>query len=59
MVTEAGVVFGLRNEDTAKQLGLPGSPVPAPWPVLVRLPRGPELSKEAASLVRDSVAGPS
>ena len=59
LVTEAGVVFGLRDEDTAKQLGLPGSPVPAPWPVLVRLPRGPELSKEAASLVRDSVAGPS
>jgi type VII secretion protein EccB len=58
-VTEAGVVFGLRNEETAKHLGLPGSPVAAPWPVLVRLPRGPELSKEAASLVRDTVAGPS
>jgi type VII secretion protein EccB len=58
-VTESGVVFGLRDEDTAKHLGLPGSPVPAPWPVLVRLPRGPELSKDAASIARDSVAGPS
>ena len=58
-ITEAGVVFGLRNEHTATQLGLPGSPVPAPWPVLARLPRGPELSKEAASIVRDTVAGPS
>src|SRR5690349_10985543 len=58
-VTEAGVVFGLRDEHTAKQLGLPGPPVPAPWPVLARLPRGPELSKEAASIVRDSFAGPS
>jgi len=58
-VTEAGVVYGVRDEDTAKHLGLPSPPAPAPWPVLVRLPRGPELSKEAASVVRDSVAGPS
>jgi type VII secretion protein EccB len=57
-ITESGVVFGLRDENTAKHLGLPGPPVPAPWPVLMRLPRGPELSKEAASIVRDSVAGP-
>jgi hypothetical protein len=27
--------------------------------VLARLPRGPELSKEAASVARDSIAGPS
>jgi type VII secretion protein EccB len=59
LVTESGVVFGLRDEDTANHLGLSGPPAPAPWPVLVRLPRGPELSKEAASIVRDSVAGPS
>jgi type VII secretion protein EccB len=58
-VTEAGVVFGLRDEDTAKHLGLPASPIPAPWPVLARLPRGLELSKEAASVVRDGIAGPS
>jgi type VII secretion protein EccB len=58
-VNESGVVFGLRDEDTAKHLGLAGAPVPAPWPVLARLPRGPELSKDAASIVRDSVAGPS
>ena len=58
-VTESGVVFGLRDEDTAKHLGLAGAPVPAPWPILARLPRGPELSKDAASIVRDSVSGPS
>jgi ESX secretion system ATPase EccB len=58
-VSDSGVVFGLRDEDTAKNLGLTGAPVPAPWPVLARLPRGPELSKDAASVARDSVAGPS
>lgn len=58
-VDDSGVVFGLRDEDTAKHLGLTGAPVPAPWPVLSRLPRGPELSRDAASVVRDSVAGPS
>jgi len=58
-VNESGVVFGLRNEDTAKHLGLAGPPAPAPWPVLARLPRGPELSEDAASIARDSVAGPS
>ena len=56
---ESGVVFGLRDEDTAKHLGLTGTPAPAPWPVLARLPRGPELSKDAASIARDSIAGPS
>jgi type VII secretion protein EccB len=58
-VDDSGIVFGLRDEDTAKQLGLTGTPIPAPWPVLARLPRGPELSKEAASVTRDSIAGPS
>ena len=58
-VDDSGVAFGVRDEDTAKGLGLTGAPVPAPWPVLARLPRGPELSKDAASVARDSIAGPS
>jgi type VII secretion protein EccB len=58
-IDDSGVVFGLRDEDTAKHLGLTGTPAPAPWPVLARLPRGPELSKDAASIARDTVAGPS
>jgi type VII secretion protein EccB len=58
-IDDSGVAFGLRDEDTAKCLGLTGEPVPAPWPVLARLPRGPELSKEAASVARDSIARPS
>jgi type VII secretion protein EccB len=59
LIDDSGVVFGLRDEDTAKYLGLTGAPVPAAGPVLARLPRGPELSKDAASVARDSVAGPS
>jgi type VII secretion protein EccB len=57
-VDDSGVLYGLRDEDTAKLLGLTGMPAAAPWPVLAHLPRGPELSKDAASIARDSVAGP-
>ncbi len=56
LVTDSGVLYGIRDESTAKLLGLPGDPVPAPWPVLSRLPRGPELSRESALVARDSVA---
>jgi type VII secretion protein EccB len=59
LIDDSGVVFGVRDEDTAKHLGITSAPVPAPWPVLARLPRGPELSKDAASVARDSIAGPS
>jgi type VII secretion protein EccB len=55
LINDSGIVFGLHDDDTAKRLGLPGAVVPAPWPVLARLPRGPELSVQAASVVRDSI----
>lgn len=55
VVSDAGVVYGLRDQDTAERLGLTGDPVPAPWPLLARLPRGPELSVQAASVARDSL----
>ena len=58
LVTDSGVLFGIRDEDTAKLLGLQGDPVAAPWPVLSRLPRGPELSRDSALVARDSVALP-
>ncbi|MGE2727723.1 type VII secretion protein EccB [Mycolicibacterium pulveris] len=58
-VDGSGVVFGVHDEDAAKRLGLSAAPVPAPWPVLARLPRGPELSVAAASIVRDSLGPPS
>jgi type VII secretion protein EccB len=59
LVSEAGVVFGLQDEDAARRLGLPDTALPAPWPLLARLPRGPELSVGSASIVRDSVDAPS
>ena len=57
LVDDAGAVFGVENEDAARRLGL-GAPVPAPWPVLARLPRGPELSVAAASVARDAISAP-
>jgi type VII secretion protein EccB len=53
LVTDAGVLFGVRDEETARTLGISTPAVPAPWPVLATLPRGPELSGPAASVVRD------
>jgi type VII secretion protein EccB len=55
VITDSGVVFGVHDDDAARRLGLSVAPVPGPWPVLARLPRGPELSVQAASVVRDSV----
>ena len=58
LMTDTGVLFGVHDEDAAEHLGLPSTPVPAPWPMLAVLPRGPELSTQSASVVRDSVAPP-
>lgn len=55
LVTDSGVLFGVRDADAATSLGLTGSAEPAPWPVLASLPRGPELSKRGASVARDGV----
>jgi type VII secretion protein EccB len=57
-VNDSGVAFGVHDEDAAKRLGLTSPPVLAPWPVLARLPRGPELSVESALIVRDSLGAP-
>lgn len=58
LVNDAGVAFGIRDEETAKRLGLTGDAQPAPWALLARLPRGPELSVESASVARDAVTTP-
>ena len=58
LVTDSGVLFGIRDEATAKLLGIQGEPVAAPWPVLSRLPRGPELNRDSALVARDSVTLP-
>lgn len=54
LVTDAGVVFGVRDDAAAEALGLPDAPIAAPWPVLAWLPRGPELAIEDASVARDA-----
>ena len=58
LMTDSGVLFGIRDENTAKVLGVQAASVPAPWPVLARLPRGPELSRDSALVARDSVLAP-
>jgi len=57
LVSDTGVRFAIRDDDAARDLGLPAA-IPAPWPVLAVLPSGPELSRDKASVARDTVAGP-
>jgi type VII secretion protein EccB len=59
LVTDSGVAFGIRDDDAATYLGLRASPGAAPWSILAHLPSGPELSTDAASVLRDGVAPPS
>ncbi len=58
LMTDSGVLFGIHDENAAKLLGVEGAAVRAPWPVLSRLPRGPELSRDSALVARDSIALP-
>jgi type VII secretion protein EccB len=55
LVADSGVVYGVWDDETATALGLADPAVPAPWPVLAHLPRGPELSRRAASIARDGL----
>jgi type VII secretion protein EccB len=55
LVTDTGVRFAIHDDDAAHDLGLP-APIPAPWPMLAALPSGPELSRQHASLARDTIA---
>ncbi|MCV7203463.1 type VII secretion protein EccB [Mycolicibacterium peregrinum] len=57
LLNDLGVLFGIRDGATAETLGLGTDPVPAPWPMLAMLPRGPELNREAASVTRDAMTG--
>jgi type VII secretion protein EccB len=58
LVTDGGVTFGIHDDEAAKSLGLEQLPETAPWPILAHLPRGPELSVEAASVLRDGLPAP-
>jgi type VII secretion protein EccB len=48
LITDTGVRFAIHDDAAANDLGLPNTAIPAPWPVLGKLPAGPELSRERA-----------
>jgi type VII secretion protein EccB len=48
LITDTGVRFAIHDDDAAHDLGLPDTANPAPWPVLAKLPAGPELSRANA-----------
>jgi type VII secretion protein EccB len=55
VVTDTGARFAVHDDTAARDLGLPPSATPAPWPVLATLPAGPELSRANASVARDTL----
>jgi type VII secretion protein EccB len=58
LVTDTGVRYPIADTDAAHTLGLPDHPEPGPWPLLMMLPEGPEISRAAALLARDVLAAP-
>jgi type VII secretion protein EccB len=48
LITDTGVRFAIHDDDAARDLGLPDTANAAPWPVLAKLPAGPELSRATA-----------
>jgi type VII secretion protein EccB len=57
LITETGVRFAIHDDDAARDLGLPDTAIPAPWPLLAKLPTGPELDRASASVAQDTLAG--
>jgi type VII secretion protein EccB len=64
-LSDTGLRYHIKDLPTADALGVAGvkapgqqsaSPQSAPWPVLSLMPRGPELSQEAALVAHDGVA---
>jgi type VII secretion protein EccB len=53
LISDTGVRFAVHDDDAARDLGLPGAMVAAPWSVLAALPVGPELSRPNASVAQD------
>jgi type VII secretion protein EccB len=48
LITDTGARFAIHDDDAAHDLGLPDTAIAAPWPVLAKLPAGPELSRAKA-----------
>ncbi|KWX25879.1 type VII secretion protein [Mycolicibacterium wolinskyi] len=55
LLNDLGVLFGIHDDTAAEHLGLTRPAVLAPWPMLAMLPRGPELSRDAASVAHDGL----
>ncbi len=49
LIIDTGVRFAVHDDDAANDLGLPDTAIAAPWPVLAKLPAGPQLSRADAS----------
>lgn len=60
LISESGVRYGVPfDEETLRALGLKDvAPRLAPWPLLRVWPAGPELSRQAAMTMHDTMAGP-
>jgi type VII secretion protein EccB len=60
LISESGVRYGVPFDDeTLRALGLKDvAPRLAPWPLLRVWPAGPELSRQAAMTMHDTLAGP-
>lgn len=60
LISESGVRYGVPfDEETLRALGLKDvAPRLAPWPLLRVWPAGPELSRQAAMTMHDTLAGP-
>ena len=52
-ISETGVRYAVHDDDAAHDLGMPDAMIPAPWPVLAKLPAGPELGRVNASVAQD------
>jgi type VII secretion protein EccB len=58
LIADSGVAYGIRDDETAHALGLTDAEA-APWSIVAHLPSGPELSVDAASVLRDGLPPPS
>jgi type VII secretion protein EccB len=52
-ISDTGVRYAVHDDDAAHDLGMPDAVIAAPWPVLAKLPAGPELSRANASVAQD------
>src|SRR5262249_12141360 len=57
-ISDTGVRFGIKNDDSAKALGMDSAkakPEPAPWPIVGLLASGPALGRQDAMVAHDGV----